>query len=488
VPDLNDKDTRFAGYDDWLEKVLPNIKRKPFAARHESLVKHVWSIQPDVRPFPYVAIWPRGGGKTTICEAATVMIGCLAARRYGWYIQETQDQADKRIINIADMLETPLMEYYYPSMSRREVGKFGQSRGWTRNFLRTASGFVVEAVGLDKAARSSKVGDARPDWLIIDDIDGKHDSVKTVTKKIETLTRTLLPAASNNAAVMFVQNLIHPNSIASQLVDGRAEFLLDRTVNGPHKAVDNLVTEIQTDPQTNRRKYVIMGGSATWEGQSIEDCQNIINRDGLTSFKQESQHEVKAPPGGIWNHIEWQRCTFKELPDLVYGSVWCDPAVTSTDDSDSMGIQADGVDATGTLYRLFSWESITTPDDVLRRAILKAVEYGFSTVGVETDQGGDTWESIFEKLLVTMIEAGEIPENHGVGFAQAKAGAGHGSKVHRSQQMLHAYERGEVIHVIGTTHALESALERFPKTKPFDLADAAYWGWYHLLGAGGWAM
>ena len=40
---------------------------------------------------------------------------------------------------------------------------------------------------------------------------------------------------------------------------------------------------------------------------------------------------------------------------------------------------------------------------------------------------------------------------------------------------------GRVIHVRGTHNTLERSLRRFP-TKPLDLADAAYWGWYDMLG------
>jgi len=80
-----------------------------------------------------------------------------------------------------------------------------------------------------------------------------------------------------------------------------------------------------------------------------------------------------------------------------------------------------------------------------------------------------------ELLLGEEMRAEQIPP-----FRAAKAGAGHGSKVHRSSQMLADYERGQIVHVIGTHDALERSLRRFPKSKPLDLADAAYWAWYDL--------
>jgi hypothetical protein len=41
--------------------------------------------------------------------------------------------------------------------------------------------------------------------------------------------------------------------------------------------------------------------------------------------------------------------------------------------------------------------------------------------------------------------------------------------------------------VRGTHATLERALNRFPKTKPLDLVDVAYWSWQDLNGGGGLA-
>src|SRR5690606_41752297 len=70
---------------------------------------------------------------------------------------------------------------------------------------------------------------------------------------------------------------------------------------------------------------------------------------------------------------------FRSVPALADISVWVAPAVSSTDRSDSHGIQADGLGEDGLLYRLWSWEQVTSPRDSLTRAILKAVEDRKST-------------------------------------------------------------------------------------------------------------
>jgi hypothetical protein len=388
-------------------------------------------------------------------------------------VRETQDQADGSVTNIMDMLESASIEQYYPELAEREVGKFGQPRSWRRNRLRTASGFTVDAIGLDTARRGAKVKADRPGLMVFDDIDGKHDTPKTTKKKIETITTSLLPAGSQDLAVLAIQNLIIHDGIFAQLVgaaEQRADFLANRIVSGPYPAVENPEIE-QIDG-----RFTLVSGTPTWGGQDLAACQRNIDTWGYTAWLQEAQHEVDDPLGGIWDHIEFQHCEFAEVPQIIRGAVWVDPAVTSTDKSDAMGIQADGLGSDGKLYRFFSWEQITSPEDVLRRAIEKALELGFTVVGVETDQGGDLWATTYNQVWSQMNRQDRRPS-----FKQAKAGAGAGSKVARNQRMLVDYEHGKVVHVTGTHRALERSLRRFPN-KPLDLADAAFWGWNDLMG------
>ncbi|MDA0990770.1 MAG: hypothetical protein O3A51_08470 [Verrucomicrobia bacterium] len=461
---------------DWLAAIFPSYVTAPFADRHSQLWEWGWAIKPGIRPAPFVAIWPRGGAKSTSAELLTVAIGARQKRKYAWYICETQDQADKHIDTIAGMLESKQVSGYYPEMATRKVGKYGNSRGWRRNRLRTEH-FTIDGMGLDSASRGAKVEEDRPDFMIFDDLDSKHDAGKTTAKKIDTLTTSLLPAGSNDLAILAIQNLIIPNGIFSQLADGRAEFLNDRIVSGPYPAVDGLAVE------QRESGFTIVAGTATWEGQPLTVCQQQIRDWGLSAFRAEAQHEIDDPPGGMFDHLQFRQCAWDAVPwsQIIRSTVWVDPAVTSTDDSDSMGIQADALAEDGTIYRLWSWEQVTTPEDALRRAILKAVEVKSLTVGVETDQGGDTWKSVYAQVVAQLNRERVLKVGEAVPvFRSDKAGAGHGPKTHRASQMLVDYEQGRIVHVTGTHQTLERALRRFPKTKPFDLVDASYWSWYDL--------
>jgi hypothetical protein len=48
----------------------------------------------------------------------------------------------------------------------RELNKYGSSKGWRRNQIRTSDGFKVDAIGLDTAARGFKIDEDRPDFIV----------------------------------------------------------------------------------------------------------------------------------------------------------------------------------------------------------------------------------------------------------------------------------------------------------------------------------
>lgn len=490
------------GWREWLRARFPSYVAAPFAQRHVELWEWVWGLPVGGRPPPFVAIWPRGGGKSTTAELAVAAIAtkdAKPARPYALYVCATQEQADDHVSNIATLFERINVD--------RALGKYGNSKGWRRNRLRTSGGFTLDALGLDTLrSRGAKVDEDRPGLIVFDDLDGENDTLATTQKKIRSITKKLLPAGASDLAVLAVQNLVIPDGIFARLADGRADFLARRIVSGPFPAITNLVYEQRYDDE-GKLRFFITEGEPTWAGQDLEACQATVDDEGMTAFLEESQHEVADPAGGMFSHLDYRRCKASEVPPLARVTVWCDPAVTETDGSDRHGIQCDGLTNDKTLYRLYSWEDRTSPLDVLCRAMVVALEYGAECVGVETDQGGDTWHSVYNEAWNTLVkDESELPHDldkrilahraklealrllgrpiHKPPFRHAKAGSTGVSKAARCALMLADYERGAFVHVIGMHTILEKALRRFPLSKPFDLVDAAFWSWHYLTGGG----
>lgn len=285
-------------WEPWLRALFP-ASVSSFAPRHAEFWAWVWAIEHGSSPDPFIGVWPRGGGKSTSAELATAAVGLRGKRLYGLYLRDTQERADDSVSNIGSLLELPSVERHYPAHAERLVGKFGASKGWRRNRLRTAGGFTVDAIGLDTAARGVKIEDQRPDFIVFDDLDGKLDTPATTAKKIATLTTSILPAGATNVAILGIQNLIIPDGIFTRLVDGRADFLSRRTVSGPYPAVYDLQTREDVDHESGVRRHTIVGGLPSWAGQDLAVCQKNIDEWGLAAFQKEAQHDVQGKREGV---------------------------------------------------------------------------------------------------------------------------------------------------------------------------------------------
>jgi hypothetical protein len=284
-------------YEGWLQFFFPAAITAAFAERHHRFWRWVWAIEPGVRP-PVVPVllWPRGGAKSTSVELGCAAIGARGTRRYVLYVSGKQSQADDHVRNVAALLESETIGRQYPDLGERKVNKFGSSLGWRRNRIRTASGFTMDALGLDVVARGVKLEEQRPDLIVFDDVDDTADSIETVKKKITAITQKILPSEAPEAGAIFVQNLVHYESVAARLAglaSEEADFLADREVSGPYPAVIGLRTE--RIPGT--LKHRIVGGRPTWEGQDLATCEAQIVRWGLKAFLAEAQH-ARTPPEG----------------------------------------------------------------------------------------------------------------------------------------------------------------------------------------------
>lgn len=280
------------------------------AAHHEDLWRWVWSLRAGETAPSFLAIWPRGGGKSASVELACACMGYYGLRRYGLYVSSNQSQADDHVSNVATMLEHLGVE--------RQLNKYGFSRGWRVNRLRTSEGFTLDAVGMDAAMRGVRLDETRPDILCLDDLDEEHDSSATVDKKITTLTRKILPAGATSMAVLGVQNIPNTGGIFAQLVDGRAEFLLDRMISGPHPALRDVPEQgwyrlvLNADGPT---RVEILAGMPTWAGQGIAECEALIAKIGVSAFLVECQHQTSRLLGTMF-----QRHWFPIVTDYPRGA------------------------------------------------------------------------------------------------------------------------------------------------------------------------
>jgi len=265
-------------YDVWLARHCPHAISSPLAAHHRRAWEWFEGLEQGKEPPALIECWPRGHGKSTTVELAVVRQCVKATRRFILYVCRTQDAANFHVQAIAAVMERVGID--------RAVNKYGLAKGWSSNLLRTANGCNVLAFGLDAGARGVKLDEVRPDLIVLDDVDDLDDNVEGIAKKYRTITQTVLPTGARDAAVVFVQNLIHPRSIMAQALSGEADMLRRRLQSPPVMAVKGLAYEGDGDGG-----YRVTAGVSTWEGKPLEACEAEINKFGLVSFLRECQHE-----------------------------------------------------------------------------------------------------------------------------------------------------------------------------------------------------
>lgn len=467
-------------YQDWLLTLYPETYTKPLAPYHHEFWEWVWARRPD-QSATGVFIWPRGFSKTTNAERAVVRFAA-AGFKYILYVKGTQEASDDAVQNIEAILGGEQVGAHYPLLADRAVNKYGNSKGWRRNRLRTAAGVIVDAAGLDTKIRGLLIEGQRPDVIIIDDVDDTNDDERATAKKLRKIKSDIIPAGAPNRVIMAVQNLINPHGIFTRLAgvnpDHPADFLLERTVSGPHPAVVGLEYALEPQPD-GRRIYRITAGRSTWpEGRPIAALESEMNEIGADTFIEEKQHEVMNFKGSLYEGLDLDSLLvdFPPLELLEDVHVWVDPAVTDTKDSDSNGIRAGGRFPDGRVVGLYSWEGRDSVENMMERGILKAVELRASTLGVETNNGGDTWITVYNAVWEKLVARGAIaPNTPKPRFRQVKATSETGGKRERWQLARAARERGEFVEAIGTHETLFKALRRLPERKPYDLADVDEW-------------
>lgn len=440
VPDFLEPDWRI-----WQREHFPRQVSAPLAERHLNLGNWFEQLTPGIRPRPRIEPWPRGGGKSTSTELGVVRLAKKLTRRFVLYVCNRQDQADKHVQDIGLLIETLGLG--------RGVNLYGQATGWRRSELRTASGFNVMAYGLDTALRGIKIGEYRPDLIIFDDVDQQQESELVRNKKINTITKDILPAGSVDVAVLFIQNIIHEDSIANQILTGTADFLIDREVGTFEPAVRDLEYELQIDLD-GKSHYVITKGEATWAGQSIAICEGQMTTWGALAFLQESQHRIDLRSGGLWSQTELNEHRVTKHPTLVRVAVSVDPNIKQG--GDAAGIIVVGIDRNRHGYVLADLTTAGGPKVWSETAVAAYYSFHCTDFLAEDNQGGE-----MVQLAIDSVQA-EDGEKIGPSVDLIHASDG---KLPRALPVQKLYDDGRIHHV-GYHNELEKELTTWQPGMP----------------------
>jgi hypothetical protein len=285
------------GAEKWLQTLGPRTFTGAFAPFHLEFWAWYWEVRRKLlagEPLTLdemaaLLMWGRGMGKSANCEWAAIAEGALDGSGFVMYVSGTEKQAKEHVAAIKTRLESSAVASYYPSLSKPEIGAHGAQRGWRQDYLATQSGWGIVPVGLDQGIRGGRKDDTRFSLIILDDIDDIDDSPAVVEKKLNTISRTILPAGDSKTIVLFAQNLIHEDSVLNQIYTRRSDVLSDRIEFGPYKSFE----DVHLDPHPAiPGKFLIRDGAVpTWPHLKIDDARLFLSRSGRHGFLAEYQHD-----------------------------------------------------------------------------------------------------------------------------------------------------------------------------------------------------
>ena len=252
--------------------------------------------------------WPRGHAKSThfdIFMPVWLMFQSKRLINFMVIVGKSQDAAERLLGDIQAELE----------FNQRLVADFGEQKNlgnWQDGEFSTQSGVHFLAVGRGQSPRGLRDREARPDYIVIDDLD--DDELCRNERRVRELADWVKEALFGSLDVgrgrfIMVGNLISKTSVLAEIAATKGVYVSEV------KAVDN-------------------DGNPVWkEKWTKEEAQEYADFVGYRAWNKEMMHNP-IREGSIFKH-DWIRFK-KTLPLDRYDQLVCytDPSFKSTSSND----------------------------------------------------------------------------------------------------------------------------------------------------------
>ena len=308
----------------WAEAFIPlawgdELDLSPFAPFHYEAWSW-WSSITEERPPAFVGCWFRGAGKSSTFAMMLALSALVGLRDYALWVGAREQAIVDKVSSVGALLAVPRVKRAFPAQTELyRDAMTGQKQDWRRGRVATASGFALDAVGMDQALRGALRLNRRPGLILADDIETSADSAYILARKFDQLSRSVVEAGSDNCATAFIENLISESSIMAGTLDGRLDWLRQRVVSGPWPQVLDLEVELGEGP--DGPEYIITAGESVWQGADLDVSERQMNQAGLRSFLQERQHNMEAVTGDTFPR-EMARYVEVAPSDLLVCRTW----------------------------------------------------------------------------------------------------------------------------------------------------------------------
>ena len=430
-------------------------------------------ITPQREPFAdrRAEVAPREMGKSTWWFLLLPMWAAAHGHaRFAAAFADTDAQAQTHLATFKTELDgNRLIREDFPLLVEPKTRGRGSVMADRVSLYHAASGFVFAAAGMDSSNLGMKVGDRRPDLIILDDIE-PHEarySGALAEKRLQTLREAILPL-NIYAHVILVGTVTMQGSVVHQIVKRARGEYDEGDPNDPTVWVD--------EEQIAARHWLPIVTLPDGERASIWPAKwPLAFLESIEHTRQYAKNYANDPlgaDGDYWQLGDFLPMTAELNAAVTHEVISVDPAVTTNASSDFTAIAAVGWARSVNRCAVYEARAIKAGPDDIRLAVLRfverAIERGHAVIViVEANQGGDLWKRILHDMPVKVKP---YP-------------AGTASKNVRAASALDHYNRGRVEHAPGLREA-EGQMVAFPKAPHDDLVDAVGAGVRYFLDRG----
>lgn len=398
---------------------------------------------------------PRSTGKSTWWLKILVLWAAAHGHvKFAAIFADTTTQARQHAASLRRELDNnPLLRRDFPDLCQTSKRVGGKAETDTVDLMIRGNGFVLAARGMDSSTLGMKVGDQRPDLLLIDDPepDESNYSILQMEKRLSTLTDAILPL-NIFANVVYSGTVTMAGSIAHQLIKHSTGVEKTEWVDEQRFEVHHHPAILWNADGTRRSLW-----PEKWSMEFLESIEHT------RQYAKNYANDPMGADGDYWTQDDFQ---YGDLEFVTKTFISVDPAVTVKKSSDYTGISVIGFCRPKRMCVVYDAIQVKLGPEELRAKLLRMCSDNPSVteIYVEDNQWKGLWDRILHDMIVDGRRIKVFPKS-----------AGPKSKETRAADALNHYQSGRVLHA-HKLRDLEEQMVSFPKAPHDDMVDSVAQG------------